>query len=811
MGQMHGRTAQNPTVYGPCEATRRSNTFLLQIGPTGSFSVVKPNEDSSTTSAPTRTRPVWASRSKRGWDLWRPRLLRALLAILVPTLFFGSIELTLRVTGYGYPTSLFVPSRIDGREMRVDNPRFGWRFFPYRIARSPVATAFTARKEPGVYRIFLFGESAALGDPRPTLGLAPHLEVLLEDRFPGTRFEVIPAAMTAINSHVMREIADEVVRYDGDLWIIYAGNNEYSGPFFPKTPLGGGAVHQELVRWLMRARKTRLGQWFAQVQERMQTRSRPTEWSGLKAFRDSELPPSDPRRAVVQDAFRRNLEEVVRTGEKAGIPVVLSTMATNLRDCAPFGTWRGSGISPEDVARALAAFRAAPTNSGPSGDSATGWRVAAEGCRSILDVDPRDAETHFRLGVCELSLGNAVAARTEFLMARDLDALPFRADSPLNLAVTTVAEETKGRRVGMVDAQKAIGEVSDFGIAGSDLFYEHVHLNPEGNYRLAVALADAVVPWLPKEITSKGRSAWPDAAVCAEQLGLSDWNRYAMLEDIARRLNEAPYTSQFNHAAQRRRIADQMSELRPRLHPREVAEAKERFEAAIKRRADRAWIHQNFAEFLEMAGDPEAALAEWKAVAGLMPHHYLAPYQSGRLLARLKRFDDAKERFGAALAIRPDLDEAHLDLGQILAAQKKWEEALREYAVFQSRRPDDPRVLVRKADVLAAQGRRPEAIQCLRDAIALRPTYWEPRYLLGVELGVDGKFAEAEPEFREVVRLNPEHTLARFNWAVALAKQARYAEAIREFEEVLRRNPGNSQARQYVNALKASAAALPAK
>jgi len=738
-------------------------------------------------------------------------LLRLLLAILVPTLFFGAIEMALRISGYGYPTSFLLPAQIDGRDMRVDNPRFGWRFFPSRIARSPVATAFTAKKDPGVYRIFLFGESAALGDPRPSLGLAPHLEVLLEDRFPGTRFEVIPAAMTAINSHVMREIADEVSRYDGDLWIVYAGNNEYSGPFFPKTSLGGGAVHQELVRWLMRARKTRLGQWLTAFQERMQSRSRPTEWAGLKAFRDSELPPSDPRRVVVQEAFRRNLDEVVRTGGRAGIPVIVSTMATNLRDCAPFGSWRGGGISQEDVARALAAFRAAPTNSGPNGDTSSGWRLAAEGCRSILDVDPRDAETHFRLGVCELSLGNASAARTEFLMARDLDALPFRADSALNLAVTTVAEDGKGRRVGFVDAQKAIAEVSDFRIAGGDLFYEHVHLNPEGNYRLAVALADAVVPWLPKEIVAKGRSAWSDAASTGEQLGLSDWNRYAMLEDIARRLNEAPYTSQFNHAVQRRRIAEQMAELRPRLHPREVADARERFEAAVKRRPDRAWIHQNFAEFLEMAGDTEAALAEWTTLARLIPHHYLPPYQSGRLLARLKRFDDASERLGAALRMRPDLDEAHLDLGQILAAQKKWAEALGEYAVFQNRRPDDPRVQVRKADVLAAQGRRPEAIQCLRDAIALRPTYWEPRYLLGVELGLDGKFAEAEPEFREVVRLNPEHTLARFNWAVALAKQARYAEAIREFEEVLRRNPGNSQARQYLDALRASAAGPPAK
>ena len=761
--------------------------------------------DSNAKPSAAPTRPVWASRSRRGWALWRPRLLRLLLAVLAPTLLFGSIEVALRISGHGYPTSFLLPARIGDKDMWVENPRFGWRFFPSRIARSPVATAFPRKKDPGTYRIFLFGESAALGDPRPTLGIAPRLEVLLEDRFPGTRFEVIPAAMTAINSHVMREIAAEVARCEGDLWIVYAGNNEYSGPFFPKTSIGGGALHQELVRWLMRARATRIGQWVTLSLENAATKGKPTEWAGLKAFRDSELSPSDPLRRVVEDAFQRNVEEVVRTADRSGVPVVLSTMATNLRDCAPFGTWRSSTVPPADMDGMMAAFRAAPTNSGPNGDTTKGWREVVRLCRAILEADPRDAQTHFQLGVSELALGNATAARTEFLMARDLDALPFRADSALNLVVTTVAEESKGRRLGFVDAQKAIAEASDFGIAGGDLFYEHVHLNPEGNHRLAVALADAVVPWLPKAITEKGRSAWPDAATCAEQLGLTDWNRYAMLEDIARRLNEAPYTSQFNHAAQRRRIAEQMSELRPRLHPREVADVRERLEAAVKRRPDRPWIHQNAAEFLDMAGDTEGALAEWKALGKLLPHHYLAPYQSGRLLARLRRFDEAREQLDAALRIRPDLDEARLDLGQVYAAQKRWDEALREYATFQARRPDDPRVLVRKADVFAARGQRPEAIQCLREAVALRPTYWEARYLLGVEMGVDGKFAEAEPEFREVVRLNPEHVLARFNWGVALAKQARYAEAIREFEEVLRRNPGHAQARQYLEALRASA------
>jgi hypothetical protein len=49
-------------------------------------------------------------------------------------------------------------------------------------------------------------------------------------RFPGWLVEVINTAMTAINSHVIREIAKDCVRLGADFWVVYAGNNEVVGP-----------------------------------------------------------------------------------------------------------------------------------------------------------------------------------------------------------------------------------------------------------------------------------------------------------------------------------------------------------------------------------------------------------------------------------------------------------------------------------------------------------------------------------------------------------------------------------------------------
>ena len=94
-------------------------------------------------------------------------------------------------------------------------------------------------KPPNTKRIFILGESAALGDPMPEFSFSRMLEKMLIERFPSNRFEVINVAVTAINSHVILPIARECARHEGDLWIVYMGNNEMVGPF------GAGTVFVE--------------------------------------------------------------------------------------------------------------------------------------------------------------------------------------------------------------------------------------------------------------------------------------------------------------------------------------------------------------------------------------------------------------------------------------------------------------------------------------------------------------------------------------------------------------------------------------
>src|SRR5579862_702079 len=127
--------------------------------------------------------------------LW---LFRFCTAIIIPLVILGGLELGLRWFGYGYPASFFLRYNIDGQGYYVPNDEFGCRFFPPAIAREPTPQRMAVKKSPDTYRIFVFGESAAMGDPDPSYGMGRYLQVLLQERYPEIHFEVICVAMTAI-------------------------------------------------------------------------------------------------------------------------------------------------------------------------------------------------------------------------------------------------------------------------------------------------------------------------------------------------------------------------------------------------------------------------------------------------------------------------------------------------------------------------------------------------------------------------------------------------------------------------------------
>ena len=131
-----------------------------------------------------------------------------------PAVVLVVLELVLRLSGYGYHTHFFEAHQDAG--YLTTNPRFVWQFYSPQTATTPTALRFPAVKVPGTRRIILLGESAAAGTPDPAFGFSRVLEVMLRERYPSNRFEVINAAMRGINSHIILPIARECAAHEGE-------------------------------------------------------------------------------------------------------------------------------------------------------------------------------------------------------------------------------------------------------------------------------------------------------------------------------------------------------------------------------------------------------------------------------------------------------------------------------------------------------------------------------------------------------------------------------------------------------------------
>ena len=250
----------------------------------------------------------------------RRRRLFALMATSLPFLLLGLLEVYLRLGGYGYDTAFFKMDRDDsGKEILLNNDSFMFRFFPPALARWPGSFRLIAKKPAEVQRIFIFGESAAMGDPQPTVGPARVLEVLLREKFPGQKFEVVNLGVTAINSHVSLPIAQDVAaRGQGDIWLIYMGNNEMVGPFGAASVFGARAAPLSVVRLNLAIQKTRVGQLTVSLLHHLGGKPKNASWGGMKMFLQNQVPPDEDHRKTVYQNFDRNLRDIVRSGQRSG-------------------------------------------------------------------------------------------------------------------------------------------------------------------------------------------------------------------------------------------------------------------------------------------------------------------------------------------------------------------------------------------------------------------------------------------------------------------------------------------------------------
>lgn len=752
---------------------------------------------------------------------------RALLALGLPAALLVGAELTLRLAGFGYPTGFFLPAQRDGQKVLVQNNQFTRRFFGAAMARLPEPVCLPRTKDAHTVRIVVFGESAALGDPQPRFGLPRMLQALLELRHPGTRFEVVNAGIVAINSNVVLPIARDCAGADADIWVVYMGNNEVVGPYGAGTVFGQQALPLPLIRATLALKATRTAQLLetlrAQIQKPPLDRS---EWGGMEMFLDQQVPAQDPRMPPVYDHFARNLADLIQAGRAAGARVAVSTVAVNLRDCAPFASAHRPGLGRADQTRWEALYA-----QGIHAEAAGKTAEAAEAYRQAAAIDGDFAELHFRQANCALALGQAETARQEFTAARDLDTLRFRCDSRLNDLIRQTVAQRRDPGVALVDAEQALAAHSPDALPGDRWFYEHVHLTFAGNYLLATTLAPQVEQWLPGNLAAAVPASrpWPSEADCARRLAYSDWDKQDALANMYDRLNKPPFTGQLNNPAKLQTLRAELNDLVPATQPAGLKAAENLCQNALAAAPDDALLRSHLAALQQQSGDLDDALTNAQRALDLLPASADDASQLGTILARQHRYAEAATAFRRAFQLNPR-DAWDLQyLAQSLNDLGQQDQAIREFRHVLALNPRFGLAWLGIGQIEEKMGRQADADACYRravqnpikrvpelkalahfcelhgwrdaaatnyaDALQLNPT--DPAIYLeaGRNLADLGRHAEAARDLAEAARLEPNLMQAHFLCGLELGALGRPAEAAEQFRAAVRLAPGLPEAR----------------
>lgn len=692
-----------------------------------------------------------------GWRLWGFRLVAA---IGIPVLVLLIVEMGLRLVGYGHNPSAVIATRVDGETFACDNSRFAWRFFPKHLAREASPYIFPEGKPDNTCRIFVLGASAAMGVPEPMFSFSRMLDAMLTDRYPGVQFEVVNTAMAAINSHVVLPIARDCARHQPDVFVVYLGNNEVTGPYGAGSVFAPLAGNLSVIRAAITVKGTRLGQFMANLLGSIGTGDgTPEIWRGLEMFVDKQVRASDAGLQAVYSHFGDNLRDIVRTGLSHGAKIVLCTVGSNLKDNAPFGSLHRSDLSETDAAKWETTYQ-----KGIAHEDTGRYAEAIDAYLAAAQIDDTYADLHFRLGRCHWLQGEYERAREHYVQAREMDTLRFRADRKINETIRDTAGQFRDG-VYLVNTTQTLEENSPHEVPGEELFYEHVHMNFRGNYLLARAVLEKVEQALPDHVrmARTGEKEPLTEAECARRLAYTEVDRYKIADKILNQfLKRPPFSGRLYDEGQIQRQEQALATFRTNVTPETIQEAGRQCRQAVEDDPDDWLLRWKYGQFLaEHSRDYRGAAEQFHWVRDHLPHSWLAHQSLGAMMAALGSPDEAVALYEQALRLQPTSGRTHFFLGEQLQNKGQIDKARKHYVEAMRWEPDCMPAYNNLAKILASEGKMAEATEICRKGLVFSPDSAVLHCSLGTLLARQGQRTKAIDEFETALKLDPNSTPAR--------------------------------------------------
>ncbi len=458
----------------------------------------------------------------RGGRLARHRRLVLLaFSLLLTVLALGAIEGACRIAGYGgYGSTFRKAGTLPNGSTLVFTDHAGPQSYFFANRSNPGSldpTAFEMPKPKGTFRVFLVGESAAKGNPytRP-LTSASFLRAMLQDLWPDRKVEVINLGVTAIASFAVLGIATEALDYEPDLIVAYLGNNEFYGAY------GVASLHSAgrspgMIRLIRATRasaspSSSITWWPANTS------------NGSKTLMEalvgqSSIGPDDPLRT----AAARNLEtfvgDLIDRCAARGVPVVVCTPPSNVRDLAPLGRPDLSQLAPAERERVDAALASA--HAALASDPAQALAAIDE----VLHLAPIHATAEYLRAQALLAQGKDADAAKAYRRAVDLDPMPWR---PPSSSIEAIRRAATDHGAILCDMDATFAMQSRGGAAGWELLADHVHPSLEGQDLVARSIVGALAKGPPPVAVDASRAAQlPAGEVYAARLGANPYELFA--------------------------------------------------------------------------------------------------------------------------------------------------------------------------------------------------------------------------------------------------------------------------------------------
>ena len=457
------------------------------------------------------------------------------VALLVGLSLVALFEASLWLVGVGPDDALFVASDSSYRI----NPQAARRFFPRQYVRlAPGQDRFARDKDARAFRVFALGASTLLGFPNPAYTSFPNfLQQMLADAYPAREVEVVNCGVTAINSFVVREFVEEVVEYEPDLVLIYAGHNEFVGPYGAATPfvrLSGNWYFIQLQMFLQRTKTYYLLDSLLHYVAAALRPAAPAKSFGVHLV-EREIYLEDEAHQQTEAHYQRNMAEIVEVLRGREVPVALCTLVSNL---AGFYPLRSQGSVPLDA---------------------------------VLADYPQHAALHFDAGLAHQAAGDSAQALAAFVRARDLDGIHLRACSLFNRTIRALAAESGAI---LIDVEQAFAAHAPAGLVGDELITEYLHPTVWGHYLIARTIMTSLFAREDVVGLAEGRAdALDDFAGYCRRLGYGVRERVLARNDLILLLKNMPYAERPPILEQRlaHLVGEQLADL-PKLSYAQIAD-----------------------------------------------------------------------------------------------------------------------------------------------------------------------------------------------------------------------------------------------